>query len=247
MSKRFWTILTLFISLTGSLAFADDEEYYHPYYSCVREDNADDWVIEIDLKKHRLALWDNDSWAFGDLVSVLESLPPSYFFENARKNDPWEVWFKPSYDGQEGTATLNLGSRNIKFNCVKEKKPSGNFDEPVEDEQQKFSCSNVGGTEEWTIYIDLKKELAGFFDNDTTVVIDLKEAKTLKSRPPQTLYIFEGKDTSGAPGEKLRITFNQTALEGKVTFINKKGRERTLKALDGCVANEKITLRKARR
>lgn len=245
MTNRFWVILTLFISLTGSAVFA--EQGY--YYSCTREDNADDWIIEIDLKRHKLALWDNDSWAFADLVSVLESLPPSYLFESARKDDPWEIWFRTNYEGDEGTATLNVGARNIEFNCVKEKKLSGNFDfdEPVKREPQKFSCSNVGGTEEWTIYVDLKKKLAEFFDNDTTTVVDLKEVKTLKSRPPQELYIFEGEDAGGGDGERLRITFNRTALKGSVTFINSRSKERTLKALDGCVANEKITLRKARR
>lgn len=244
MTKRFWAILALFISLIGSSAFAEQGSYYH----CVRVDNADDWAIEIDLKRNKLALWNNDSWAFADLVSVLESLPPQYLFESARKDDSWEIWFRTSYDGKEGTATLNVGSRNIEFNCVKENRPSGIFDEEVERKAQKFSCSNVGGTEEWTIYVDLKKELAGFFDNDTTSVVELKEAKTLRSRPrPTKLYIFEGDDATGGPDEKLRITFNQTALEGKVTFINKNGRERTLKALDGCVANEKIVLRKPRR
>ena len=38
---------------------------------------------------------------------------------------------------------------------------------------QRFSCSNVGDVEEWTIYVDLQKGLAGFFDNDSTVVVPL--------------------------------------------------------------------------
>jgi len=238
MLNRFWGILTLFFALTASAAFAGD------YYHCV-EDNADDRTIEINLKKNALALWDN-GWDFGELATVLESLPPQYLFESSnREHDHWEVWFKPSFDGAKGTATLNLGSENINFSCVEEIQPHDVFKTPVA-EENKFSCGNVGGTEEWTIYVDLNNKLAGFFDNDTTVVVEFKEVKLLKSRPPQRIYLFEGRDTSGGPGEKLRISFNKTSLKGSVTFINKQGRERTLKALDGCVP-KKIKLERERR
>jgi hypothetical protein len=99
-----------------------------------------------------------------------------------------------------------------------------------------YSCSNVGGTEEWTIYVDLKKKEAGFFDNDNTATVPYKKVLFTETLPPQTIWTFEGKDTGGGTGERLRITFNQTRLTGTVTFNPGTRKERTLKSLDGCKA-----------
>ena len=107
----------------------------------------------------------------------------------------------------------------------------------------KYICSNVGGTEVWTIYVDLNKKLAGFFDNDNTSTVPLKDIKIFDSRPPQTVYIFEGKDIGGdTNNDTLRISFNVTKMAGHVTFNPGKWDERTLKALDGCRADKNIDL-----
>jgi hypothetical protein len=105
----------------------------------------------------------------------------------------------------------------------------------------KYSCSNVGGTAEWTIYVDLEKKLAGFFDNDSTVTVPLVDIYLLKTNPPQWEYIFQGKDDNGGKNAKLRISFNQTRMEAYASFITKKGTD-TKKAEDGCVADTHIDL-----
>ncbi len=105
----------------------------------------------------------------------------------------------------------------------------------------KFSCSNVGGTDEWTIYIDLDKKLAGFFDNDSTAVVPFKSMRSLESIPPQMIYTFEGQD-SGSAGEKIRISFNKTRKSASVTLSIGLSTERTLTSQDGCEVDEDIDL-----
>lgn len=104
---------------------------------------------------------------------------------------------------------------------------------------RKFACSNVGGTAEWTINVDLDKKKAGFFDNDTWVVVKLVESKLLESLPPQWQHTFEGKDGK----DSLRIVFNETRLNASVTFLPKAPkRPSTLVAKDGCKADESVDL-----
>jgi hypothetical protein len=105
----------------------------------------------------------------------------------------------------------------------------------------KFSCSNVGGTEEWTIYVDLDKKLAGFFDNDSTAVVPFKSMRMLESLPPQMLYTFEGQD-AGSAGKKIRISFNKTRKSASVTLSLGLSTERTLTSQDGCEVDEGIVL-----
>lgn len=106
----------------------------------------------------------------------------------------------------------------------------------------KFSCRNVGDVEEWTIYVDLEKKQAGFFDNDSTVKIALKEIKFLETKPPQTLYVFEGKDTNGGEDSKIQITFNRTKSSASVTLDLGTPSEKTLDALDGCEVDNDVDL-----
>jgi hypothetical protein len=115
-------------------------------------------------------------------------------------------------------------------------------DQPVGNAAKKFSCSGVGGTDEWTIYIDLNKNLAGFFDNDSTVIVPMTEYKLLESNPPQEQYIFEGADTGGGDDEKLAIYFNATRLTGTLILALGTDDERSLNAENGCVADEDIDL-----
>ncbi len=105
-----------------------------------------------------------------------------------------------------------------------------------------FSCSNVGGTAEWTIYIDLTKKVAGFFDNDSTVTVPLKQVLSLESMPPQTEYHFEGADQGGGKNAKLHIIFNITRMTGHVVFIDSKGKSEDMRAEDGCSADNSINL-----
>lgn len=106
----------------------------------------------------------------------------------------------------------------------------------------KYSCSNVAGVEEWTIYVDLNKSLAGFFDNDNTAVIRLKNSRFIET-VPQFEYYFEGKDTGGGARERLRITFNLTKMSASVTFNPGTKKATTKKALNRCVYSPNLDLR----
>ncbi|MCX6123737.1 MAG: hypothetical protein NTV34_03150 [Proteobacteria bacterium] len=106
----------------------------------------------------------------------------------------------------------------------------------------KYSCSNVGGTDEWTIYVDLDKRVAGFFDNDATVKVPFKTMKVLESAPPQTLYVFEGLDRSGNEDDKIGISFNKTTRSASVTFELGQPNQRTLSAKNGCELDADIDL-----
>lgn len=102
--------------------------------------------------------------------------------------------------------------------------------------ETQFYCANVGGTEEWTISVDLKAKQAGFFDNDTTTVVDL--VAEARGKNGAKLYIFEGEDTGSAEGDRLKIVFNKTELQASVHFIPKKGRTTVKRSYDGCVAEK---------
>ncbi len=106
----------------------------------------------------------------------------------------------------------------------------------------KFSCANVGGTAEWTVYIDLEKKLAGFFDNDSTVTIPLVGVLSLESMPPQTEYTFRGRDRANGGRSIMEIVFNATKKSAWVTFDVGTRMADTKQSLDGCVVDNQIDL-----
>jgi hypothetical protein len=106
----------------------------------------------------------------------------------------------------------------------------------------KFYCDNVGGTEEYTIYVDLDKNLAGFFDNDQTVVVPLKEIHFYETMPPQTAYEFLGKDTHGKKGSLIQINFNLTKLTANVRLNYGTKDQKNMDALNKCIADDDIDL-----
>lgn len=71
-----------------------------------------------------------------------------------------------------------------------------------------YECSNIADVEEYRVGIDLKKDLAGFFDNDSTSMMKQVSIISLESNPPQTLITYEGKDASY--DGLLRLDFNLT-------------------------------------
>lgn len=103
-------------------------------------------------------------------------------------------------------------------------------------ENNYYTCSNVGGIAEWTISIDLEKKKAAFFDNDIWTTVELAKINQLESIPTQMQYIFEGKDDHGQG--QLRITFNQTTLQGFVTFGIGTTQIVTHSAEDGCTLSQ---------
>jgi hypothetical protein len=99
-----------------------------------------------------------------------------------------------------------------------------------------FVCGNVGGTEEWRLMINLDTKRAGFFDNDSTVVVPFKKVSFFESRPPKTVYEFEGKDTAG--GGRINISFEANQRTAQITLNLGTRKQKTLKALDGCRAEQ---------
>ncbi len=100
--------------------------------------------------------------------------------------------------------------------------------------KEPIQCGNVNGINEWRLTIDLKNKTASFFDNDSTVTIPFKTNQYLKSNPPQTLHLFEGKDGVGENVPKMGITFNETKMTAFVTVNLGTKKEKTYEALDGC-------------
>src|SRR4051812_8382718 len=78
-------------------------------------------------------------------------------------------------------------------------------------EASKFRCDDVGGNEEWVIYVDLEKHKAGFFDNDDMVVVDFAGTVGFECTTCPVTYLFEGDDTNGGSdggiSDRLRISF----------------------------------------
>lgn len=97
-----------------------------------------------------------------------------------------------------------------------------------------FICENVEGIAEWTIYVDLNEEQAGFFDNNMTSMVPLIAQHLTDSTQPQHLYIFEGFDLNGRSKDLLRIHFNKTKLTATV-MVGAKG-EIIWEAKGGCRA-----------
>ena len=71
-----------------------------------------------------------------------------------------------------------------------------------------YMCTGLADIEEYTVSINLKTNVAEFFDNDTTTELTFKEVTYLKIMPPQKLIVFAGKD-EGYAGT-LYLYFNET-------------------------------------
>lgn len=105
---------------------------------------------------------------------------------------------------------------------------------------QKYSCDSVDGIDEWTIYVDLEKNLAGFFDNDTTTKAQLTDTRYLESMPPQWEYVFESRESDR--NGRIRIVFNQTKLSAYVIENPGEKDARTYRSQSGCSLNPDIDL-----
>jgi hypothetical protein len=107
---------------------------------------------------------------------------------------------------------------------------------------QKFFCPGMGGNDEYVVYVDLSKKLAGFFDNDQTVTIAEKDMMILESNPPQYVYIFEGKDTASGEKDRLKIVFNQTRRTAYVVMMPFGEENKTLTSEEFCTVDNGIDL-----
>ena len=102
----------------------------------------------------------------------------------------------------------------------------------------KFACSGVYGEDEYTIYIDLEKPLAGFFDNDSTSLYPLKKVRSLESMPPQTQYTFEAIENR----KLTRVVFNVTRMTASITWNAGTSESSTHEAEHGCVVEPDLDL-----
>jgi hypothetical protein len=97
-----------------------------------------------------------------------------------------------------------------------------------------FTCSNVGEIDEWTISIDLEKNEAGFFDNNSWTILPIKSKRVLESMPPQEEYFFEGQDTGNGGNTLMRIYFNKTKKKASLLMDVGTTNEARYEAKDGC-------------
>lgn len=79
-----------------------------------------------------------------------------------------------------------------------------------------YICDGINDVPEWTVHIDLNKNIASFFDNDTWAIVPLVSMRSLESNPPQKIYIFKGTKSTGFIADFLQITFNETRLRVNV-------------------------------
>ena len=85
-----------------------------------------------------------------------------------------------------------------------------------------FECRGLDGVEEYRVGINLKTNVAAFFDNDSTSYMKLTQTKSLETVPAQTQMIFKGKD--GSFSSTLKLYFNLTKKNVSLYSIDKKGK-----------------------
>ncbi len=83
-----------------------------------------------------------------------------------------------------------------------------------------FQCT-LPQADEYRVGIDLKKNIAGFFDNDTTSIMKYRGFRKSTSNPNQTVVIFSGKD-SGGDGH-LQLEFNTSTKRVKLSTLETDG------------------------
>lgn len=92
---------------------------------------------------------------------------------------------------------------------------------------KEFGCFNVGGTEEWTVDIDLQTGKAAFFDNDSWSYMKLTDRK-MDSSTGHYIYFFEGKDASGGPLTRLKMSFDINSKKINLFANNGRGKVKLL-------------------
>lgn len=83
-----------------------------------------------------------------------------------------------------------------------------------------YECT-LPQAEEYRVGIDIQKNIAGFFDNDTTSIMKFRGSRPSVSRPGNTVFIFTGKD-SGGDGD-LRLEFNVGRNRVKLSTVETDG------------------------
>lgn len=83
-----------------------------------------------------------------------------------------------------------------------------------------YQCT-LPQAEEYRVGIDIKNNIAGFFDNDSTSIMKFRGLRDSISRPDSPILIFTGKD-SGGDGD-LKLEFNTASNRVKLSTIETDG------------------------
>jgi hypothetical protein len=83
-----------------------------------------------------------------------------------------------------------------------------------------FECT-LPQAEEYRVGIDIQKETAGFFDNDTTSVMKLSGSRQSSRDQEVSVLIFKGKDQGGS-GD-LMLEFNTSTKRIKLSTVETDG------------------------
>lgn len=89
-----------------------------------------------------------------------------------------------------------------------------------------YECEGFAGVEKYRTRISLSKKKAGFFDNDATSYMSLKDMKILESHSSQLQYTFECPEASY--DGTLRLIFNETRLHATLITIDGNGKTEVL-------------------
>lgn len=83
-----------------------------------------------------------------------------------------------------------------------------------------YQCT-LPQAEEYRVGIDIQKNIAGFFDNDTTSIMKFRGQRPSTSSPGSAVLLFTGKD-SGGDGD-LRLEFNAGTNRVKLSTVETDG------------------------
>ena len=89
-----------------------------------------------------------------------------------------------------------------------------------------YECGGFAGNDEYVVGINLEKNTAGIFDNDSTSYMKLVDVVSLESMPPQLEMTFEGNEVSY--DGSLKLIFNVTKLKAYLYSIDRAGKQSTI-------------------
>ncbi len=97
-----------------------------------------------------------------------------------------------------------------------------------------YECT-LPQAEEYRVGIDTQKNIAGFFDNDTTSIMKFRGQRKSANNPQNTVLIYTGKD-SGGDGD-LQLEFNVGKNRVKLSTLETDGTLELLGYASCSVAN----------
>lgn len=87
--------------------------------------------------------------------------------------------------------------------------------------QTPFYQCTLPQADEYRVGIDIKNNIAGFFDNDSTSIMKYRGMRKSSRNPENDVLIFTGKD-SGGDGD-LKLEFNTATYHVKLSTVETDG------------------------